>query len=311
MSAPPALDAASARAEHRTGLTHGLMAYGLWGMLPLYFKLFPNVSPVEVVSHRVIWSVGFLAVLLAGMRLYSPLRAALRSPRILGALTLSALLIGINWLVFIWAVDAGHVLAASLGYFLNPLVNILIGTLFLSERLRRGQMVAVLIAAIGVAILAAGEWQTLWVSLSLAISFAFYALVRKFTPVPSGVGLAVETLVLAPPALAALAWFAHQGTLAFGRDTVQTILMVGLGAITSVPLLLFASAARRLSMTTLGLLQYVAPSLQFLTGVFLLAEPLSLPRLLCFGCIWAALGLFVWDNLRARRQPERTDTQPA
>ncbi len=293
-----------AQTEHRTGLLHGLMAYGLWGMLPLYFKLFPGVSPIELVAHRVIWSVAFLAALLTGMRLYPPLRAALCNPRILGALALSGLLIGINWLVFIWAVDAGHVLAASLGYFLNPLVNILIGTLFLHERLRRRQIVAVLIAAAGVAILAAGEMQTLWVSLSLAVSFAFYGLVRKLTPVPAGVGLAVETLVLTLPALAALGWFAQQGTLAFGRDGLEVIYMIGLGAVTSVPLLLFASAARRLSMTTLGLLQYVAPTLQFFTGVFLLGEPLSLPRILCFGCIWAALGLFVWDSLRARRRRE-------
>ncbi|MBO9574803.1 MAG: EamA family transporter RarD [Sphingobium sp.] len=286
----------------RTGLAHGLGAYLLWGLLPLYFKLFPGVSPIEIVAHRVVWSVAFLAVILAATRLYPAFTDALRSPRMLGALTLSALLIAINWLVFIWAVSAGHVLAGSLGYFLNPLVSILIGTLFLHERLRRVQIVAVLIAAAGVAVLAAGEWQTLWVSLSLAISFAFYGLVRKLTPVPASVGLAVETLVLLLPALAALAWFAHDGTLAFGRASVETTELIGLGVVTSVPLILFASAARRLPMVTLGLLQYVAPTMQFFVGAVLFGEPLSLPRLVSFGLIWAALALFVWDSLRGLKR---------
>ena len=298
MNAPTSIDAAHARAEHRTGLIHGLGAYLLWGLLPVYFKLFPDISSVEVVAHRVVWSVAFLAILLAAVRHYPVFAAALRSPRILGALALSAVLIAFNWLVFIWAVNDHHVLAASLGYFLNPLVNILIGTLFLHERLRRWQIIAVLVAAIGVAVLAAGELQTLWISLSLAISFALYGLVRKLTPVPAAVGLAVETLILMPAALAALLWFAQEGTLGFGRDGVQTLFLIGLGAVTSIPLILFASAARRLPMVTLGLLQYVAPSMQFIMGAFLLGEALSLPRLLSFGLIWVALALFVWDSLR-------------
>jgi chloramphenicol-sensitive protein RarD len=290
------------RRAHRTGLMHGLMAYLLWGLLPAYFKLFPDASPIEVVAHRVIWSVAFLAIVLAATRLYPVFIAALRNPRQLGALTLSALLIAINWLVFIWAVATDHVLAASLGYFLNPLVNILIGMIFLKETLRRGQIFAVGVAALGVAALAAGEWQTLWVSLSLAITFAFYGLVRKLTPVPAAVGLAVETLVLAPPAIAALLWFAHQGTLAFGREALETTLFVGLGVVTSIPLILFASAARRLPMVTLGLLQYVAPSMQFVMGVFIMGEALSTPRLLSFGLIWLALALFVGDSLRALKR---------
>lgn len=297
---PP--DEAESQAARRTGLLHGLGAYLLWGLLPIYFKLFPDASSVEVVAHRILWSVAFLAIVMAVARLYPPFRLALGSPRILGALALSALLIAINWLVFIWAVNDGHVLAASLGYFLNPLVNILLGTVFLHERLRRGQLVAVVVAGIGVAVLAAGELQTLWVSLTLAVTFALYGLVRKLTPVPAPVGLAVETLVLLPPALAALLWFAHRGTLAFGREGLESVLLIGLGAVTSVPLILFASAARRLPMVTLGLLQYVAPSMQFLMGAFLLGEALSAPRLMSFGLIWAALALFIWDSLRGLRQ---------
>lgn len=296
------LDEAHARAEHRTGMIHGLGAYLLWGLLPLYFKIFHGVASVEVVAHRVIWSVAFLAIVLAATRLYPVFTAALRNPRILGALTLSALLIAINWLIFIWAVNDGHVLAASLGYFLNPLVNILIGMLFLHETLRRGQLIAVAIAAIGVAVLAAGELQTLWVSLTLAVTFALYGLVRKLTPVPPSVGLAVETLVLAPPALAALIWFQQHGQLAFGRDVLETALLIGCGTVTAVPLILFASSARRLPMVTLGLLQYVAPSLQFIVGAFLIGEALSVPRLMSFGLIWAALALFVWDSLRGLKR---------
>lgn len=302
MNAPLALDEAEARATHRTGLLNGVAAYGLWGLLPLYFKLFPTVGSVEVVAHRVIWSVVFLAVVLIAVRLFPQFIAALRQPRILGALTISAVLIAVNWLVYIWAIYNAHVLAGSLGYFLNPLVNILLGMVFLHERLRRPQIVAVAIAALGVAVLAAGELQTLWISVTLAMSFALYGLVRKLTPVPAAVGLAVETLVLAPPALAALVWFGMAGTLAFGRDGVETALLIGTGAVTSVPLLLFAGAARRLPMITLGLIQYIAPSLQFLTGYFLLGEPLSTARLASFGLIWVALALFVGDSLRAMKR---------
>jgi chloramphenicol-sensitive protein RarD len=302
MNAPHAFDEAATRAAHRTGLINGLGAYTLWGLLPLYFKLFPGVGPVEVVAHRVVWSVAFLAIVLPSIRLVPHFMDALRRPRILGALAISALLIAVNWLVYIWAINNQHVLAGSLGYFLNPLVNILLGMVFLHERLRRMQLVAVLIAAMGVAVLAAGELQTLWISITLAVSFALYGLVRKLTPVQAPVGLAVETVVLMPLALAALLWFAAHGTLAFGRNGVEAALLIGTGAITSVPLLLFAGAARRLPMITLGLIQYIAPSLQFLTGYFLFGEPLSAARLASFALIWVALALFVGDSLRALRR---------
>lgn len=300
MNAPLALDEAEARATRRTGLLNGVGAYGLWGLLPLYFKLFPTVAPVEVVAHRVLWSVVFLAVVLVAVRLFPPFTAALRQPRILGALTISAVLIAINWLVYIWAIYNAHVLAGSLGYFLNPLVNILLGLVFLHERLRRAQIVAVAIAALGVAVLAAGELQTLWISITLAMSFALYGLLRKLTPVPAAVGLAVETLVLAPPALATLIWFGMQGSLAFGRDGIETALLIGTGAVTSVPLLLFAGAARRLPMITLGLIQYIAPSLQFLVAIVLFGEHLNEIRLLSFAVIWLSLILFSYDSFKRR-----------
>ena len=286
----------------RAGLLAGLGAYALWGLLPIYFKLLKDVSPTELVAHRIIWSVLFLVFVMAGMRLYPALWRAVRQPRLIGALGLSSLLIAGNWSIFMWAILNGHLLAASLGYFLNPLVNVVIGVVLLKERLRRTQVAAVLIAGVAVAILGSGEVQTLWISLSLAITFALYGLVRKLTPVPAAVGLAVETLILLPPALAACFWFQSQGTLAFGRETMETVFLIGLGAVTSVPLILFASAARRLPMVTLGLLQYLAPSMQFILGAFLLGEALSLPRLMSFGLIWLALALFVWDSLRGLKR---------
>lgn len=301
MNATRTIPAETAHPEQRAGLFYGLGAYGLWGLLPLYFKLLPGVSPVELVAHRVVWSVALMALLLAALRLYPAFLEALRQPRILGGLTVSALLVAGNWLAYVWAVAADHVVAASLGYFLNPLVNVLLGFLFLKERLRRGQLVAISIAGLGVAILAAGELDTLWISLTLAISFGFYALIRKLTPVAAPVGLSVETLVLAPPALLVLGWMAQDGALAFGQVPTESALLIGLGAVTSIPLLLFAGAARRLPMSTLGIMQYIAPSLQFLTGVFLFGERLSPERWASFGLIWLALLLFVWDSIRGVR----------
>jgi len=298
LSAAPSPDG---EAERRAGLLAGFGAYGLWGLLPIYFALLHGVSPYEMVAHRVVWSVVFLGIVLAAMRLYPALLAALRQPRIVAALALSSLLIAANWIIFLLAIDSGHVVAGSLGYFLNPLVNVLIGTLLLKETLRRGQGIAVGIAAIGVAILAVGEFQTLWISLGLALSFAFYGLVRKLTPVPSAVGLAIETALLAAPAIAVLAWFQAQGLLRFGDGPWLTLGLIGTGAVTSVPLILFAVAARSLPMVTLGLMQYIAPSLQFLTGVFLFGEHLSPERWASFLLIWAALALFIWDSLRGVR----------
>jgi chloramphenicol-sensitive protein RarD len=296
-------DAASSQ---RAGLAAGLGAYVLWGLLPIYFKLLKDVTPTELVAHRIIWSVVFLIFVMAGMRLYPALLHACKQPRLVGALAMSSFLIAANWSIFMWAILNGHLVAASLGYFLNPLVNVLIGTLVLKEKLRRGQLIAVLIAGIAVAILAAGEWQTLWISLGLAVSFAFYGLVRKLTPVPSAVGLAIETTLLAAPALAVLWWLSTHGGLAFGRDTPTTLGLIGTGAATSIPLILFAVSARILPFVTLGLMQYVAPLLQFVTGIFLYHEHLSDERWASFMLIWAALALFVWDSLRGARSEEAT-----
>ncbi|WP_409530477.1 EamA family transporter RarD, partial [Sphingobium yanoikuyae] len=228
--------------------------------------------------------------------------AALRTPRLVLPLMASAVVIAINWLVYVWAVNDGHVVACSLGYFLNPLVSVGLGVVILKERLRRGQMLAIAIAAVGVAILAAAALTTLWISLALAISFALYGLIRKLTPIAPMTGLGVETLLLVAPAIGYLIWLSGHGGISFGQNVPTTGLLILAGGVTTVPLVLFATAAQRLPLATLGLLQYLAPTLQFLCGVVLLGETLSQGQMLSFGLIWLGLILFASDSYAAARR---------
>lgn len=284
------------------GLLAAAAAYGLWGFLPLYFRLLKGVDPVEIVTQRVIWSLILLTALMAMQSALPGFLAVIRNRKLMRPLAVSAVMIAINWLVYVWAVNNGHVVAASLGYFLNPLVNILLGFLVLKERLRRGQTVAIVIAAIGVGILATAALDTLWISLALALSFAFYGLVRKLTPVPAVAGLGAETLVLVLPAIAYLVWLNGAGGMSFGKEAGTTALMVLAGGLTSLPLILFAMAARRLPMATLGVLQYIAPILQFLSGVVIFGETLNRGQLISFALIWVGLILFTLDAWRASRR---------
>jgi chloramphenicol-sensitive protein RarD len=286
----------------RAGLLAALGAYGLWGLLPIFFKLLHAVTPVEVVAQRVIWSLALILGVLVARRSAGALIATLRDRRLLLPLTASALFIAVNWLVYIWAVNGGHVVAASLGYFLNPLVNVALGVLVLKERLRRGQAIAIGIAALGVAIMAAAALTTLWISVTLAVSFAFYGLIRKLTPVAPMVGLGAETLILTPLALAYLFWLSAHGGISLGKDAYLTTLLVTSGALTTMPLILFAMAAQRLPMAMLGLTQYVAPSIQFFCGVFLFDEKLTHGQMLSFALIWLGLILFATDSVAAARR---------
>ena len=284
----------------RKGVIFGLCAYLCWGFLPVYFKLLGGVLPTEVVAQRVLWSVLLMAVLIAGTRRWTQLRAALSNPVALRILAASALLIAINWLVYIWAIGANRVLETSLGSFLNPLVNVVMGVLLLSERLTRAQGIAVGLAAVGVLVLAIGAASGLWISLALALSFATYGLLRKIAPVESLEGLTVETLLLAPAAAVYLFWLSRTGGIAFGTGfEVSWLLALG-GVVTAVPLLLFAAAARRLRYSTLGLLQYVAPTIQFLLAVLVYGEPLTTAHLICFGAIWTGLAIYAADGLWRR-----------
>lgn len=289
------------QSNRRAGFFFGLVAYLIWGVLPLYFKLLTMVPPIEIVANRIVWSLIFLVLLITLWRRWKPIRAAFSSGRIVLILLLTAALIATNWLVYVWAVVNGHVLETSLGYYLNPLFNVLLGVVLLKERLSRAQAGAVLLAASGVGVLAWGAAAGLWISLSLAFSFGLYGFIRKIAPVDALEGLSVETALLAPISLFYLLW-AHQGPsglAAFG--TTATALLVLGGAITAIPLLLFNAAAKRLPYSTLGFLQYIAPSLQFLLAVTIFGEPLTPAHALCFGAIWTALAIFAVESLRLGR----------
>ena len=281
-------------------------AYVLWGLLPLYFKALGAVAPLEIVAHRILWSVLLLLVIVALRRRMPALREALTTWRLLVPMMATAALIAINWLVYIWAVANDRIAAASLGYYLNPLVNVLLAALFLGERLTRLQWVAVGIAGLGVAVLASSSFATLWIGVVLAVSFGLYGLIRKVAAVGPMVGLATETILLAPFAAAWLAWWTMTGHGSFGRGDLRLDgLLILSGAVTALPLLLFATAARRLSYATIGLVQYIAPSIQLGLAVWLFHEPLTHAHLIAFPLIWLALALYtaeLWRS-RARRVP--------
>ena len=286
--------------QRRAGLLFGLGAYLAWGVMPLYFKALAHVSALEIVAQRVIWSMVFMAALVALWRRWPAIRAALGTGRVLITLLITTLLIGTNWLIFIYAVVSGHVLEASLGYYLNPLVNVLLGVVLLKEKLSRAQVFATLLAAAGVAVLAAGAGSGLWISLTLAATFAVYGFLRKIVAVDSLEGLSIETALLSPLALAWLVWLQADGSAAFASVTLTTDLLLVLGgAVTAIPLLMFTAAARRLPYSTLGFLQYVAPSLQFLLAVLAFGEPLTTAHLICFAAIWTALAIFSFEGLRS------------
>lgn len=291
-------------AERRRGLGFGLAAYVVWGLVPFYFRLLDAVPPVETVAHRVLWSVLLLLLILAARRQLFALSIVFRQPRLLAALGASALLIGVNWLVYIWAVVNDHLVQASLGYFLNPLLNVALGVLVLKERLSRGQAIAVALAAIGVTVLVSASPEGLWVSLTLAVSFALYGLVRKIVPVGALEGLMVETILLAPLCGGYLWWASASGTLAFGSDRSVDALLILSSVITSVPLLMFAAAVRRVPYAVIGLLQYLAPTMVFAEGVLLFGEEVEPARWFCFAAIWTGLAIYSAEQLRglARRR---------
>lgn len=288
-----------------SGVWYGLSAYLFWGFLPLYFRLLHHVGPVEIVASRVLWSLALLIPILALRGTLGEFARVIRTPRLMLTLGATAVLIAANWLVYVWAVNNGHIIAASLGYFLNPLVNVLLGFAVLKERLGRLQWAAVALAAIGVAILATAALNTLWISLTLALSFGLYGLLRKLAPVTALQGLTAETLILSPLSLLYIVWLGSTASLATGSDAATTILIMLLGVVTSVPLLLFAVAAKRMAYSALGLLQYIAPTIQFLIGVGIMGERLSAGQLWSFGLIWAGLALYSADSLRQARMERR------
>ncbi len=300
----------SAASSTRTGLLQGIGAYTLWGALPLYLHLLSGVPPLQVIAHRVLWSLVLLAVIVIATRRLRPLLAVARG-RTLLMLAGSATLIAINWFVYIWAVDNAHLVEASLGYFINPLVNVALGTLLLHERLGRVQAIAIGLAACGVLIFALNGGGAIWISLALALSFAFYGFLRKICAIDSLGGLTVETALIAPVALAILIVAGRNGTSAFGSGTGMDLLLILAGPVTAAPLLLFAAAARTLRYTTIGLLQFIAPTLQFLEAVLLYHEPVRPAQLATFALIWAGCGLYAWSSVAAAAAQRRTSSPPA
>jgi chloramphenicol-sensitive protein RarD len=290
--------------EARRGFVFGFGAYGLWGVLPIYFKQLTAIPSVSIVAHRILWSVPFLLMLLIVGRGTGDLRKALTERRTLAWMSLTASLIGINWLLYVYAVTSGHILAGSLGYYLNPLANVLLGRFILHERLSRLQWTAIAIAAAGVSALAVGALSQLWISLTLCVSFATYGLLRKLAPVEAVAGLTVETLLLLPLAIGWLLWRASAGEPMFGPDGTTALLLVLSGAATAVPLILFTAAARLIPYSTLGMLQFLAPTLQFLCAVFIYDEPFGIAHAVAFGAIWTALALYVTALVRAPRLPQ-------
>jgi chloramphenicol-sensitive protein RarD len=257
----------------------------------------PDASPPEVLANRIVWSLLLVGVVLTWLRHWAWLGAALRSPRVMASFVASALLLSANWITYIWAVSNGHVVDASLGYFMTPLVSVALGYSLLGERPRRAQWIALALAAFGVVWLTVSAGRLPWIGLVLSLSFGAYGLLRKVAVLGALEGLTLETLILAPAAIAAMAWWWASSPTSFpGPDLATDAWLIGLGPATTIPLLLFAAAARRLSLTTLGLLQYVSPTIQFMLGVLLFREPLTAGRLVGFACIWAALALYSVDG---------------
>lgn len=293
------------------GVVYAASAYACWGLFPLYFRQISQVPAHEVLVHRIVWSFVLMMGLLSVRRQWAWLGPVLRTPRVLGAFAASALLLSANWLTYIWAVNNGHVVEASLGYYITPLVNVLLGFVVLHERPRRIQWAALALAGLGVVWLGIQAGHLPWIALVLAASFGAYGLLRKIAVLGAVEGLSLETLLLAPVAFGVLGWWWATGVSQFpAADLATNLWLIGIGPLTAVPLLLFAAGARRVTMTTLGLLQYIGPSIQLVVGVWYFDEPFGGPRLLGFMLIWAALLVYSADGWWATRQA-RAAAMPA
>lgn len=295
MLTPPARDPEAVK-----GVTFGLTAYVMWGCFPLYFALFEGVPAGEVLIHRIVWSCVFLIAVISLLRRWTPVVAALKAPRRLLRVLICAVLIAINWGLYIYAVESRQVLQASLGYFLTPLVNVALGILVLRETMARLQLVALGLASLAIMIQFATLGELPWISLMLAMSFGSYGLFRKQVPLDGLSGLFVETLLLLPLALLALTWLSVQGVSHFLVDLPMSVLLMSCGVATALPLLAFAGAARRLRLSTLGFLMYINPSMQFLIALTIFGEPLGTVQLVTFLMIWLGLALYSWSSWQSR-----------
>ncbi|MFF3731782.1 EamA family transporter RarD [Streptomyces sp. NPDC002476] len=306
--------------EQRAGLLSGIGAYGLWGVVPLFWPLLKPAGAIEILAHRMVWSLGVVGIALLVLRRWSWMGELIRQPRKLGLITAAAAVITVNWGLYIWAVNNGQVVEASLGYFINPLVTIAMGVLLLGERLRPAQWVAVGTGAAAVLVLAIGYGRPPWISLALAFSFAIYGLVKKKVAMGGLESLAAETAVLFLPALGYLLWLGARGESTFGSEGPgHAALLAATGVVTATPLVLFGAAAIRVPLSTLGLLQYLAPVFQFVLGILYFHEEMPPERWAGFALVWLALTLLTWDALRTARRTRaeaartlaRTTAQPS
>jgi chloramphenicol-sensitive protein RarD len=287
---------------NRRGLWFAAGAYVIWGLFPLYWRRLEGIPALQLLGNRVVWSFVFMLVILFAQRRWRDFRAVATEGRVLGIYSLAAVLIALNWLIYVWAVTSGYVVESSLGYFINPLLSVLLGMIFFGERLRSGQWLPLGLAAAGVAYLTYTYGSPPWIALSLAFSFGFYGLVKKKAPLGAAYGLTLETGALFLPALAYLVYCNANGTGALlHSDTINNLLLVGAGVVTAVPLLMFAGAVRLIPLSVVGLMQYIAPTLQFLLGVLVFKEALTRSMAIGFTLIWLALIIFWVEGYRANR----------
>ena len=287
----------------KNGILYGIGAYALWGFFPIYWKFLHHIPAIQLISHRIGWSFILLMLVIFLTKQWTDFRSTINA-RTIRIYLIAALLIGVNWLVYVWAVNEGFIVETSLGYFINPLLSMLMGVIFLRERLRIAQWIPVGLAAIGVGYLTFVYGRPPWIALVLAFSFATYGLIKKLAPLGSLYGLTLETGILFLPALAYLIFTEVNGTGAFLHDTTPVnILLVGAGVVTTIPMLMFASAAQRIPLTMIGVLQYIAPTIQFALGVFLYKEPFDHAHLVGFSIVWVALIIFWVENYIAQRMP--------
>ena len=285
------------------GFAFALTAYLLWGFLPIYMKAVAHISPAEVIAHRIVWSLPLAGIVLIVLGRTADIATALRSPRMLAMAALTASLITVNWGTYVWAIGAGHSLDAALGYFINPLFSIFLGAVLLKEKLQPLQIAAIALAALAVAILAFDSGGIPWVALTLAISWGFYALLRKTLPLGPNQGFFLEVLILSGPALLYILYLefgSGQGHL-YRTGLADTTLLLGCGVITAVPLMIYANGAKLLKLSTIGIMQYIAPTMIFLIAVFVFQEPLGTARMIAFPLIWAGLVLYSWSMLKGSR----------
>ena len=296
--------------EARSGVLIGLLAYTMWGVFPVYFKMVASVAPFEILGHRILWAVPFGALIIAGRKQWNQVAAALKDRTMLAWLVLAAICISANWLIYIWAIQNNRIFETSLGYYINPLMFVAVGALLLGERLRRLQAVAVGLAAIGVLFLTFSGGKPPWVALALGSLFTAYGVIRRQIAVGAMPGLFIETVMLLPFAAAWIGWLVAHGEAAISSGSTGLVaLLIAGGPITVLPLLCFSVAAKRVSLTTIGFLQFVAPTLQFLIGVYY-GEQLTTARIVCFACIWTAVLVFSFDALRSGRRKPLTAEPP-